>query len=345
MTLEEQIAQLLSSGYTTKTTPGTPDWQGYRELYPEAAKRAAQLTPQEMKAGGWNTEDDWLRFQWYNSGKDAGWTLPTTGGSTEYIYSPEYKLGQALQQALGQAKSTVYSRGLDYNQFAPTIEQQLQDILSYIPKGTENPSQFFDPNLASGILSGEENRMRNQYRQQAMGIPTSIGDDIFGNTINELLGEQEADAMQLLDRGKKRGQFNDIGYNAGVGAIADARKKALSQLDMYKGDILSGYNTKLNDIRGQALQAASGFNLGDMFDLSPYSSQANSLISSASSTAPGQLMTMLGDMDFFDPSKIRMEAGQAQGAINLRDLDVLEALSTRKKADETGRGLGTQGTF
>lgn len=345
MTLEEQIAQLLSSGVQTKVNPGVEDWSQYRASNPDVAQRAATLTPQEMAAGGWGSQDDWAKYQFYNTGKDEGRQVPTTGGGTEYIYTPEYKLGTALQQALGQARSTVTSRGLDYGQFAPSIEGQLQQILGYIPKGAENPQQFFDPNLANTVLSAEENKLRNQYRSQASSIPTSIGMDIFGDTIDSLLGSQEEQARGMLDRGLKRGQFNDLGYNAGLGAIGTARQKALATLQGYGSDILSEYQGKLEGIRDQALNEASGFNLGNTLDLGRYQSDAERIANEARQFAPGRLLGLVGDQNFFDPSSLKMTAGMAQGAINLRDIGVLESLATRKKADDVGRGLGTQGAF
>lgn len=347
MTLQEQIAEMLKVGVQTRTTPGTPDWTQYRLSNPDIAARASTLTPEEMARGNWQTQDDWAKFHYGNTGQAEGRVVPTTPGSstTEFIRSPEYNLGMALQQALAQARSTVASRGLDYGQFAPTIESQLQGILGMIPKGVENPSQFFDPNLASGILSGEENRMRNEFRNQASSIPTSIGMDIFGDTINSLIGSQEEQARGMLDRGRKRGQFNDLGYNAGLGAIGTARQKAMATLQGYGSDILSEYQTRLGGVRDQAMNAASGFNLGNTLDLGRFQSEADRISNEARQFAPGRLLGLVGDQNFFNPNTLKMTAGMAQGATNLRDVGVLESLATRRKADEVGRGLGTQGAF
>lgn len=345
MTLQEQINQLLSSGVQTKVNPGTPDWTQYRLNNPDVAARAAILTPEELKSGGWGSQDDWAQFHYYNSGQTEGRQLPTTGGGTEYIYSPEYKLGQAIQQALGQARSTVTSKGLDYNQFAPTIESQIQQILNFVPKGAENPSQFFDPNLANSVLQGEEARMRNQYRSQAMAIPTNLGMDIFGSAMDDIVGNQEKQAQSMLERGLKRGQYNDLGFQTGQGAIAQARQKALATMQGYGSDILSDYRTRLGSLRDRAVDAASGFNLGSTLDLSPYQSEASRIVDEAKQFAPGRLMSLVGDQNFFNPGELRLTAGQAQGATNLRDVGVLESLATRKKASEVGRGLGSQGAF
>lgn len=251
----------------------------------------------------------------------------------------------ALAQALSRAKLAVTGRGLDWNTYADQFTPMYQDIYKSIPDSDTNPNAWFDPNMANTILGGMQSRAQSGYRQQALGLPSMVDTHMLDGTINSILGQQSDGAQTMLDNGLKRGQYNETGYSGGQKALAAAKEAAKSKLYSGAASLTGNYNTQLKDIQKQALDAASGYQLGDTFDLSPYATQEQQIMDQFKNAGAGDLYNLMGDAPLIDLGNMRMAAGTAQGSVNLNDLDVLDALSKRKTANDAGRGLGSQGSF
>lgn len=258
---------------------------------------------------------------------------------------------QALAKARFNAENAIKSRGLDPTQYSSVIEEQLARIQGMIPEFDSNPGSYFDPNLANDVLSGITATNRNQYKQQ---VNTQLGSNydtknitssILDSTINDILGRQTQEATDALERGKKRGQLNEIGYQAGSGKLNQQRTAATQKLGSTADDVLNSYRSKVDLVNDRATNAASGYNLGDTFNLDDYLGEANSIVGDAQKNASGKLLNTIGDQSFFDTSSLLQTAGQAQGAQNLNNLDVLDALEKKKMVNNQGRGLGSQGAF
>lgn len=179
----------------------------------------------------------------------------------------------------------------------------------------------------------------------ALGTTTDkLNSSLYGNSITDILSSQYEKAKTQLDRGLSRGMFNDVGYNAGLASLDKNKATASASLNKTANDLLSGYRKQYDDIRTEALNAANNFGGIGNFDLTDYTTRANDILNSAKNNLPGNLLASAGN-GLFDLSAIRGDAGTAQGATNLRNMDVIEALSKRKQAEGVGRGLGSQGTF
>lgn len=224
-----------------------------------------------------------------------------------------------------------------------------------VPSADESFKKFLDQ-LLSNISKQEQEQAnttntRNQYRTQ---VDQKFGPD-YGNkaisstllddTINSILTEQKTNASEYLERGKRRGIYNDVGYNAGVSRIGTAGEAGRSQLYSLGNSIIDKYRDDANAVRDKAYSAASGYTPGTSFSLDPYIRQGNEIIGRANTMAPGELRNTFGGTQLFDFSSLTNAAGQAQGAINARDLDVMGAITQRKRANAFGRGLGSQGAF
>lgn len=258
---------------------------------------------------------------------------------------------QALAKARLQAEQAIIARGLDPAQYQPQIEAQLGKVQSLIPEFDSNPGSYFDANLANDVLSGITAQQRQQYKTQAqtqLGQNfdlTAVPDNLLDSTINDILSTQTGEAKEAFDRGLKRGQFNDVGYQAGVSNLDKAKTGVQAKLNSTANDVLSGYRDKIDDVSGKAYNAATGYNLGDSFNLEDYLGQANSIAQDANKNAAGQFLNTIGTTPLFDLSTLTQKAGQAQGAVNLNNLDVLDALEKKKAANAVGRGLGSEGAF
>lgn len=267
-------------------------------------------------------------------------TTPAPAGPTALE-----KKTNALNQATSRAKTAVAGRGLKWEDYDDLFNSHYNDIFNSIPDSDTSPEAWFDPNLANTLLGGEETRQRNSYIQQARGLDKSIDPHALDETINSILGNAKTSGQKFLDAGLKRGQFNQAGYDAGLNTMNQKAEAARAKLLGYAADIGSKYDMRLSDIENQALQAASGYNLGGQMDFSPYESQLSNILNLYSTAGAGELYNLVGDAPLIDLADLRQSVGMGQGATNMNNLDILDALSRRKKANAVGRGLGTQGAF
>jgi hypothetical protein len=259
-------------------------------------------------------------------------------------------LAVARSAARANAEAAIRQRGLNPVEYAPLIDAELSRLDVGV-NAQSDPKTAFAANIADAVLGGEQNRQRQQFLQQAdktfgtdygnKAITSSLLDD----TISSILSEQRAGAEQYLERGKARGIINDIGYGAGRSAIDNSTSVGRSRLSSLAGDTLNKYRSEANTVRDQAYGAASGFQLGQNFSLDPYIQRGEEVRSRAANLADDDLRASLGGTNFFDLSSITQRAGQAQGAMNLRDADVATALRERRRTNSLGRGLGSQGAF
>lgn len=205
--------------------------------------------------------------------------------------------------------------------------------------------------VATTPQEDEQTKLRNQFRQQAdstFGVDygrRNIASSLLDDTINNILSEQKNDAATYLERGRKRGIYNDIGYNAGLSGIGTAYEAGRSKLGDLGRGVIDKYRANADAVRDKAYAAASAFTPGTSFSLDPYISEGNEVINRANTFAKGDLLNAFGGTKLFDFGSLNNRAGQAQGAIGGRDLDVVSALSQRKRANSLGRGLGSRGAF
>lgn len=175
----------------------------------------------------------------------------------------------------------------------------------------------------------------------------AVGSNLLDDAINSILGEQRGSAEQFLERGKARGIYNDVGYNAGRSALENAASVARSDLSRLGSGVIDQYRSKLDAIGDEAYSTASAYDPATTptFSLDPYISRYNETLGRAQTNAAGDLRGVLGGKNYFDFGSIGNRVGQAQGALNLRDADVATALRERRRVNSMNRGLGSQGAF
>lgn len=252
-----------------------------------------------------------------------------------------------------------YGKGEGYTQTKPPTT----------PVTPTDPTPGGPPNVTpdlpdfSGLISSLAGGFTNQVQKEqdyskmredarnsvygALGLTSSekIPNSSLDSTIQEILSGKSDDALKILDRGKARGQFTDAGYQKGLSSLANQKSEAQSKLNDAANGILSGYDLQLDSIRNNALSVANTITGGTPFSLDPFNAQMNDLLARMNSSAPGALRTAIGDSDLINLGDIRGDIATEQGTTNMRDLDLADALAKRKKVDDLGRGLGSQGTF
>lgn len=201
------------------------------------------------------------------------------------------------------------------------------------------PAEDATSSMRKQFLREADEKFGSNYGQRA--VASSLLDD----AINSILQEQRGNASQYLERGKARGIYNDAGYNAGLATIGTADSAGRAKLRSLGDSVIDNYRTRANSVRDKAYEAIGSVTPDRGFSLDPYVSEAQEVIGRANENAAGDLRNAFGGTNLFDFSSINNRAGQAQGAVNLRDADVATALSERRRTGAMRRGLGSTGAF
>lgn len=259
-----------------------------------------------------------------------------------------------LQVARDKARSDILSmigeRGLSGDQYglSTLLDRELGNTGITKPEGYNGD---LEGNILDKILSrAQDNQRSNLLNQVDQKIGTNYGDktitsSLLDDTISSILGEQKQGGLDFLNRGLKRGIYNDVGYNAGMSTLSNEEAAAKAKLGSMGNDVLNKYRTQENDVRDRAYAGASNYNLGRSFNLDDYTNQGSEIANRAQQFGGGDLRGALGGTNLFDFGQLGNRVGQAQGAVNLKDTDVATALAERKRRNTMGRGLGSQGVF
>ena len=267
--------------------------------------------------------EDFARW-WYNNG----------GGSSQYQLA-----SQKTPTPTTPAPTTPDPSPANPTPTAPTPQETIQSTIDKL-LGSYN-----DQLAKQQALEGTRANARNQVNSQIGTGYGKINAGLLSDSVNKILGDEYGKALTQIERGKARGQYNDVGYNAAIASLDKNKTQLGAKLNTTANDVLSGYRTRYDDVRKEALDLANNLTTNDQFNLGDYVSRGNEIVKEAQDFAPGALLSAVGNAPLFNLSNIRSDAGTAQGALNLKDMDVIDALAKRKQAQGVGRGLGSQGSF
>lgn len=276
---------------------------------------------------------------------------PTQPTAAELALQRQEAVARARNKASHDAEMYLRSQGLDPANYMHMLTPELDRIASYVGPD-DNPTKLFDgATIMQNLLGGELNSKRSGWKTQldskfGTGFEDrAIGDSILDTAINEILGRQKTDAMTMLERGKARGIYNDVGYDRGLAEINNDYSTGNASLHSLGHNVLDKYRSQAKNLAGDAWNYYSTLGLGDNFSLDPYIDKFGNIVNSANTNAKGDLLGALGNTNYFDFSNISQKVGGAQGALNLRDDFVTAALEERKRRDSMSRGIGSQGAF
>lgn len=267
----------------------------------------------------------------------------------------EERFNQLLGSVKGSnydlARSVIDSYGLNSDEFSPRIQSELGRMTAGLKPGTDITNVVNGRTIASTILDDELRSRRSQYQQQANQqfggnfADKFVSSNLLDDVVNDIISGQKQGALDYVDRGAKRGIFNEIGQQGAMNKINDSYQTGRANVSNLAGGIVDNYRTQLNSVRDQAFNTASGYNFGSNINFDELLGRADEIGQRAQSNAGGELRGAVGGQNFFDLSNIRMAGGQAQGAINNRDTEIGAALEQRRRNAAMGRGLGSQGAF
>jgi hypothetical protein len=258
---------------------------------------------------------------------------------------------KALTEQKARARTAVTAKGLNYDEFAPDIEQTLTDIYKQIPYGATNTSNYFDPNTVDSTLGKVQDTRRTKYTTDFSNLlPDNYADTQFGDTsdddiINSILGEQYGSAVNRIDANKKRGVLNTAGYSSAISDLDKQKVEAGSKLQTVGGNILNTDRGQLNDIISKGKTAAGSYTLGEKFDPTSYKTQADAKAADLKSRLEGDIRSQAAPESLFDTSRSLATGGTAQGAQNNTRQGVLDILASKQAEQRQKRGVGSQGVF
>ena len=262
------------------------------------------------------------------------------------------KLGAAVEGARSTGQNYFSQRGLDANSYGDLIDSIIGETKQKVPELDANPASYFTSDAFAGGLSNAENLKRMNLSGQvnskfAPGFEKSlISDTADDSIIDSILGRQRAMAEQQIDFNRKRGVLNDTGYSAVVGELGNQGNAARSTLTGIGDSILGKGRQDLLNLRGDAGNAASGYQFGmPEPDVMSYYNQAQTKANDYVGGLEGSILSALGGTNLFDVPTLLQKGGTAQGPINLTTTDANTALPFDSKKANTKRGLGSTGVF
>jgi|SRR4051812_3552342 hypothetical protein len=209
--------------------------------------------------------------------------------------------------ATGSVDDYFSSRGIDPTKYGGQIESQLNNIMSGISPTDENPGSAFTgagQSIYDTLQTGERTKANDALNRtfspnyEMTRVPFTLDDPYLAG----VEGEQYSNADKIIKNMLDRGVLTDSGYGSAQKDLENQRSGVKSRLNEIGTGLLSGEQQKLRDIAGTARQTAGSLQLGQDFDPSSYSSQAdqsfndflNSLGDNIRAQVPGQLFNTAG---------------------------------------------------
>jgi len=262
------------------------------------------------------------------------------------------KLSTATEGARNTGRNYFGARGLDADSYASLIDSIINETRLKVPELDANPASYFTSDaFASGINNAETIKRGNLTGKVnttfAPGFDKSLISDTADDSILEsILGTQRGQALQQIDFNRKRGVINDTGYSTILNELSGMENAGRSTLTGIGDSILGKGRQELMNIRGDAGNAASGYQFGmPEPDVNKYYSDAQSKANSWMSGLEGSIRSALGSTNLFDVPTLLQKGGTAQGPINLTTADASTALPFDPKKSNSKRGLGSTGVF
>lgn len=252
--------------------------------------------------------------------------------------------------AENQARSVIGSKGLSTDEFMPLILNELNRVQTTIPDLDPSPGSYYGPTLAEDVLNREQGNRRTKFGQQvesnwAPGWQTSVIADTMDDPYLEAIKQSQYNAaLQTLQRGQARGTLSDNGYNAAIQALNDKNSAAMSRLQQIGGGILNTGRGELGSIVDKAKTGASNYTLGSQFSLDPYKTEFDTKKSGFESGLEGQVKGATEGLDLYGVNDILAGAARNQGVAG-NNAGLADVLASRKKNENSARGLGSTGAF
>ncbi len=260
----------------------------------------------------------------------------------------------SLEQALAGARvsggQAIASRGLDEQEFLPTINNEITRIQGTIPNLAPAPGGFFAPDFGELALNNLRDARRttsqndiNTFAPEGFAlnrIPDTFDDDLISSIVEEQFGP----ASDILTNARVRGQVNDQGFNTALADLTGQRSAASSRVGDISGAVLESGRQGLRDTASTGRTNASSSTLANPFNSEGLRGSLDTSFGTFEEGFEGNVRAGI-PTDLFDTSGAINRAGSAQGAQNVGSGTLFNVLASREKQRNSTRGLGTTGAF
>ena len=170
--------------------------------------------------------------------------------------------------------------GVDPSRYGGDIDSQLNAILGGISPSDENPGSAFSgagQSIWDTLQGGERtkaNASLDKYFQPNYATtraPMTLDDSYWQG----YEGEQYASANDIIQNMLDRGVLTSTGYSSAKTSLDNQRAGVKSNLNTIGNNLVSGEQSALNDIVGRGRTAANTLNLGQTFDPTTFSGEAD----------------------------------------------------------------------
>lgn len=227
----------------------------------------------------------------------------------------------AYQGALSAGTNKLRGYGLEsgdpygvYDQFTNrinTANQSLQTGADY--------SGAFAPTILDEILGGARVGQRNKYQSAFnSGVSPYYAEDTFGATADDailgsILDEQYNTALSDLDAAKGRGQASQAVYDRALRDLGTAKYTANTDLQNIGRGIRQSDIDAINQRRQTALDAASNWDFGTVYDPTAEAGRVKSYAGERQAGLEGELRGAVGGKEYFDVNSLIGKAAARVG--------------------------------
>lgn len=226
----------------------------------------------------------------------------------------------ARTSAGGNVNSYFASQGLDPTQYSSDINSYLDNVLSGINPEDENPGSYFKDagsTVFNQLEAGARTKAGNDLDRifspsfETKRIPFTLDDPY----LDSIEAEQRASADSIVKNMLDRGVITQSGYNAAESDLDKQSAGVKSQLNELGTTTIAGGQQKLKDVANQARQDAAGIHLGQTFDPTSYSADADQVFNDFINNLGTDIRAKVTG-NLFNTTGLAALAGAAQGAGN-----------------------------
>ncbi len=262
----------------------------------------------------------------------------------------------AYQNAIGGIDALVGERGFTGRGYAQAARDRAQGIFDEFQAGQDFDSMLNEKigrAFADEALFNKDIELRGQGVQAVeQAFPQGFESDIFNpeafsKVAENIYGQKLQGAQDIIARAGSRGQLSPTGGRLASESLLSQGPDVQSRLSDILGGVRSEAEGGLGGIRGSALEAAQGYKLGDeLFDITPFESQASDYLSTTVGELPGRITSAVGTDPLFSAVSALQEGGRQQGQVSGTPsfLDVLAEREGGVGAGRDRRGLGSRGS-
>lgn len=256
----------------------------------------------------------------------------------------------AMDAARTRTFNTLRDRGLNPDDYADVVNERLNYNASLLPTNTEDfTGQFGDPFVESVVNTIRDRGRSDASRWFTNNVGNDMPDRVFTNTLDDpyvdaIIGRQRTEAMEAVERAKKRGQLDDSGFAGAVSRIGDLEKSGRATAQSLSNAVVANKRADLGSLIERGKATAGSLDLGQAFNPGEWSNRIQSKATELQQGLEGDVYSALGGQQFFDIGDIITKGGAAQGVANPTPA-FLDSQAAREQLRQRQRNAGQGGTF